>query len=98
MSRRGLLSVIFAVIVPSGQCDIISFSTYLSLIVPLDTRRCSNRVVSNGLNRRLELFRVANDPRHQWGVRLLENVEPNTFICDINGQIGETSPPLIYPF
>jgi hypothetical protein len=51
-------------------------------------RRCTNRVVSNGLSTPLELFRCQDKGgNHCYGVRTLVNIPGNRFICEVNGQI-----------
>lgn len=50
-------------------------------------------MVSNEVAIRLSLFRT--ESRSQpWGVRLLESVEANTFICEVNGQVRKE---FLYP-
>jgi hypothetical protein len=57
-------------------------------------RRCSNRVVGKGLGVKLEVFRTiagAGAPtkgkrkQYRWGVRTLEFIPENAFVCEITG-------------
>ncbi|KAM6964781.1 histone-lysine N-methyltransferase EHMT1a [Aplochiton taeniatus] len=47
-------------------------------------RTCRNRVVQNGLRKRLQLYRTET---MGWGVRVLQDVDQGTFICEYVGEI-----------
>ncbi|XP_014673040.1 PREDICTED: histone-lysine N-methyltransferase EHMT2-like isoform X2 [Priapulus caudatus] len=47
-------------------------------------RKCSNRIVQDGIKVRLQLFRT---PGKGWGVRPLQNVSKGTFICEYIGEV-----------
>ena len=48
-------------------------------------KRCTNRVVQNGITLRLQLFKVSG--KKGWGVRCLDDVAKGTFICSYSGHV-----------
>jgi hypothetical protein len=52
--------------------------------------RCSNKVVQNGIQVRLQLFKTGNKG---WGIKCLDDIPKGTFICTYEGEIltGEQS-------
>lgn len=70
-------------------------------------RRCTNRVVEKGLTFRLEVFRQQKPTKHstpdgtdyimEWGVRTLEAIPKDAFVCQLNGQFvkGKLIGPLL---
>ena len=61
-------------------------------------RRCTNRVVERGPTSRLEIFRLrgasssSKQQENTWGVRTLDFIPKNAFVCEVTGQyvLGRT--------
>eukprot|EP01038_Epipyxis_sp_PR26KG_P007271 gene7271-9910_t len=53
-----------------------------------NVRRCTNRVVENGLQYRFKVCDVGNTSNRNtmWGVKTLDKIPENSFVCEITGQ------------
>ncbi|XP_031817309.1 histone-lysine N-methyltransferase SETDB2 [Sarcophilus harrisii] len=55
-----------------------------SLLCKCDPRTCQNRVVQQGLQVRLEVFKTE---KKGWGVRCLDDIDKGTFVCTYSGRL-----------
>ncbi|XP_043849656.1 histone-lysine N-methyltransferase SETDB2 [Dromiciops gliroides] len=63
--------------VPSGIFE-------CSLLCKCDPRTCQNRVVQQGLQVRLQVFKTE---KKGWGVRCLDDIDKGTFVCTYSGRL-----------
>ncbi|XP_036599803.1 histone-lysine N-methyltransferase SETDB2 [Trichosurus vulpecula] len=55
-----------------------------SLLCKCDPRTCQNRVVQQGLQVRLQVFKTE---KKGWGVRCLDDIDKGTFVCTYSGRL-----------
>ncbi|XP_044524879.1 histone-lysine N-methyltransferase SETDB2 [Gracilinanus agilis] len=55
-----------------------------SLLCKCDPRTCQNRVVQQGLQVRLQVFKTE---KKGWGVRCIDDIDKGTFVCTYSGRL-----------
>ncbi|XP_074073238.1 histone-lysine N-methyltransferase SETDB2 isoform X2 [Macrotis lagotis] len=72
----------------SNSCDCskgcIDIIFECSFLCKCDPRTCQNRVVQQGLQVRLQVFKTE---KKGWGVRCLDDIDKGTFVCTYSGRL-----------